>query len=385
MAARPCILFVANSCWNLYNFRQGLIRHLAAVGYEVWVAAPADQYRALLSELPIERVVLLPQLRPQGYTPWHDLRLLATLWRLYRSRSFAMVFHFTIKPNIYGSIAARLAVRSSVATITGLGYTFMHSNWRNRLVVPLYRFAFRGVQHVFFHNADDREEFLQRAIVRAGQSSVVGGSGIDVEYFHPQPRTRETGFIFLFIGRLLHSKGIVEFAEAARMVKQQRRDVQFRVAGEIPEEAPDALPPDQLDGWVREGLVQHLGHCDDVREVIRGADVLVLPSYREGVPRALLEGMAMALPIISTQAAGCRDTVDEGENGLLVPVGDAAALADAMLKLCDATGAQLEAMGAHSREKVLQQFSEAQVFLVYEAVLFRGRDRSGMPRRQEGH
>lgn len=381
MAARPCILIVANSCWNLYNFRQGLIRHLAAADYEVWVAAPADQYRALLSELPIARVVLLPQMRPQGYTPWHDLRLLAALWRLYRSRPFAMLFHFTIKPNIYGSIAARLAGRSSVATVTGLGYTFLHSNWRNRLVVPLYRFAFRGVRHVFFHNGDDRAEFLQRVIVRAGQSSVVGGSGIDAEYFRPLPRTRETGFVFLFIGRLLLSKGIVEYAEAARMVLQQRKDVHFRIAGEIPAEAPDALPLEQLEGWVREGIVQHLGHCDDIRELIREADVLVLPSYREGVPRALLEGMAMARPIISTQAAGCRDTVDEGENGLLVPVGDAAALADAMLKLCKAPAAQLEAMGAHSRRKVLQQFSEAHVFSAYEAVLFRGRDRSGMARR----
>jgi len=367
---RKKILLVANSTWNIYNFRLSLIRHLKAEGYRVVVVAPVDEYIDYLHQTGVTRHVPLHHLRPQSRNPAHDLLLTWELYRIYRRERPDLILHYTIKPNIYGNLAARMAGIPSISTITGLGYTFLHaSRFTTRAVQQLYRRALRWPRWVAFHNRDDEALFRSKRLVPPQRSLVIHGSGVNTNHFRPLPRPDSDSFIFLFIGRLLSDKGLPELVEAGKQLRRRYPQAELWVVGELSPGNPSAISKEQVLNWMEAGHIRYAGHSRDVRPFIKIADAMVLPSHREGIPRALLEGMAMGKPIITTNVPGCRDTVEEGRNGFLVPSRDTPALSRAMERMLALPEEEREDMGIHSRRKSREEFEDKIITQRYTALI----------------
>ncbi len=352
------IALVANTTWNIYNFRLSLMRRLKQQGYRVLVIAPVDEYIHYLNDRVCDRHIPLHWLRPQTHNPLSDLLLLRELYRIYRRERPDLVLHYTIKPNIYGSVAARSLSIPGIATVTGLGYTFLHQSLPNRLVRPLYRQALRGVARVLFHNPDDRALFIAEGLTSPQQSEVVPGSGVNTNFFRPLPQPAGNRHLFLFIGRLLADKGLREFVAAARTLRAQNAEVECWVVGELSPDNPAAIPQEEVFEWVEKQYIHYVGRARDVRPYIKRACALVLPSYREGMPRAVLEAMSMGKPIITTNVPGCRETVVHGKNGFLTPAGDARALTLAMEAFLQLSAAERQQWGVFSRAKVKREFDD---------------------------
>lgn len=349
---------MANTTWNIYNFRMGILRKLLREGTEVVVVAPVDNYIHYLQQLPTVRHIPLRYLTPQGKNPLKNLLLLWELFRIYRAEQPDMILHFTIKPNIFGSLAAQWAGIKSIPTVTGLGYTFLHGHWLNRLSIQLYKTAFSGLDQIIFHNRDDRQLFIDLKITTEAQSMVVPGSGVNTNYFRPLPKpVSDARFTFLFVGRLLYDKGIKEYVEAAAALLQWAPDAQCLIVGDLAEANPNAVPKAQFLSWVRQQDIQYYGTASDVRPFIKQCDVLVLPSYREGMPRAILEALAMGKPIITTDVAGCREAISP-ETGLLVPVKDSQALTEAMLQFYHKDHEEVQNMSIAARARASTVFDE---------------------------
>ncbi|MEO8870259.1 MAG: glycosyltransferase family 4 protein [Granulicella sp.] len=347
------VLLVASFAESIINFRGPLIESLLAAGCKVHVAAPG---LAIGTPIQVSLVALGVvthdiHLRRVGTNPLADFALTVSLWRLMRDIRPETMLAYTIKPVIYGSLAAWLAgVPRRFALVTGLGYAFTggRRSFLTRLIRRLYAFALGKTQKVFFQNPDDEALFRQLGILASYTPSVVvHGSGVDVSAFVAQP-ARQQPLKFLMIARLLGDKGVREYAEAARLVRQRCPHVRFDLVGWI-DENPDAITRSELNNWIDESTIEFLGKLSDVRPAIAEASVYVLPSYREGTPRTVLEAMAMGRPIITTDAPGCRETVIDGENGFLVPVKSVDALVAAMV--CFIEQPELLApMGKRSRE-----------------------------------
>ena len=360
------IALVANSTWNIYNFRQPLIKQLKAAGFRVLVIAPVDEYIHYLNDSYFTRHIPLRFMAAQRKNPFWDLLLLWEIYRIYRRERPDLALHFTIKPNIYGGLAARWAGVPCMPTVTGLGYTFLHNGLLGQLARRLYRLAFRSAARAIFHNEDDRQLFIQEGLIPESRSLAIAGSGVNTNHFRPLPQPDTDKFIFLFIGRLLHDKGIREFAAAARQLCRLAPRAECWVVGQLNPEYPAAVTQQELLQWIEEQHIHYLGSTKDVRPYIKQAHALVLPSYREGLPRAILEAMAMGKPVVTTDTAGCRETVEPARNGYLVPARDPAALAEAMLQLYHLSAEEQQAMGDYSRKKALQEFDEK---IIVEAYL----------------
>jgi glycosyltransferase involved in cell wall biosynthesis len=310
--------------------------------------------------------------------PYADFALLRALYHWYCHAKPDVVHHFTIKPVIYGSIAARLAgVPRIVNTVTGLGYVFMaHRPWLRHLAEWQYRVALACAHVTFFQNRDDLELFHMCRLVKPEKTVLVPGSGVDCTFFTPTCADTLTSsakpLTFLMVARLLRDKGLCEFVQAASMVQRDFPHVQFQLLGGRDERNPTVVSQAELDQWQTAGLVTWLGEVADVRPIIAQADVVVLPSYREGTPRALLEAAAMGKPLITTDTVGCREVVEEGVNGLRVPVKDAPTLAQAMVRLLN-DPAMRERMGKAGREKMEREFDEQivldKILKTYEGLL----------------
>lgn len=362
------IALVANSSWNLQHFRRSLIRRLLAEGYDVLLLAAEDSYTPRLDDLGV-RFIPLRHLQAQKKNPLRELLFLWELYRIYRRERPDLVLHFTIKPNLYGSLAAGRLRIPCIATVTGLGYTFIHDRASHRLVRLLYRFAFRQSTRVVFQNPDDRGLFLELGLVEKGRILLIPGSGVDTSYYAPRDRPGAGApFVFLFVGRLLFDKGIGEFYEAARRLRGADRA--FWVLGKYQTTHPNGVPEKTLDNWLAGGEIEYLGYRDDIRPLLGQADVLVLPSHGgEGVPRSVLEAMSMAKPILATDVPGSRETVEPGENGLLVPARSVEALAEAMQTMYAMDRAVLEEWGQNSRRRVVEKFSQKVVNDLYIEII----------------
>lgn len=343
--SRPArILVFANTAWNLLNFRRRLIVSLVEAGHEVIAAAPPDPAMEPLAALGCRTVPVA--IDPRGTSPLRDLALLARVVRLLRDERPDVALTYTIKPNIYGAIAARLCGVPVVATVTGLGTAFLADSVATRVVKPLYRLAFASPRTVFFQNADDRDLFVQAHLVAPQKCALVPGSGVDLARFCPAPLPQGRATTFLFIGRLLAEKGIGEFLEAARLVRARHPDVRFALLGSAP------------DGTRLGDGVTYLGTTDDVRPFIADADAIVLPSYREGTSRALLEAAAMARPLLASDVPGCREAVDDGRNGFLFEAASGPALAQACETFLALPEERRAELGRHSRRIAEQRFDE---------------------------
>ena len=336
-------LLIAGFADSLIAFRKPLIEALLSKGLAVHVAAPRLTTNVeMMAELNKLGVVAhdIPMQRA-GMNPVADLQALLALWQLMRQIKPQFVLGYTIKPVIYGTLAAWLArVPKRFALITGLGFAFMGEEDGQRskvraLVQGLYRTALKRSHTVFFQNPDDEALFRQLNILSsATQSCVVNGSGVDVAQFEVAPLSTEGAPRFLLIARLLGDKGVREYVQAAQQVKLRYPEAQFDLVGWI-DVNPNTITQPELDRWIAAGTINFLGRLSDVRPAIAECSVYVLPSYREGTPRTVLEAMAMGRAVITTDAPGCRETVLDGDNGFLVPVKDTDALAQAMLRFIE--------------------------------------------------
>jgi glycosyltransferase involved in cell wall biosynthesis len=363
------VIIALNTAWNLVNFRAGLIRALVAEGFEVVAVAPKDDYASRLAELGC-RFVALP-MDNKGTHPGRDLLLFFRFLKLLRRERPAVFLGYTVKPNVYGSLAAHVLGIPVVNNIAGLGAVFIRDNWLTRLVRLLYKAALSRSCHVFFQNDEDMELFVEHGLVAAEKVSRLPGSGVDLSSFSYAPilTLENRPFRFLLVARLLWDKGVGEYVEAARMVRHKYPKAKFQLLGFLDVKNPTAVSSAQMDEWVKEGVVEYLGVADDVKPYLISADCVVLPSYREGVPRSLLEAAAIGRPIVTTDAVGCRDAVDDGVNGLLCQIGDAGDLADKLLHIIEMNHQDREIMGQAGRKKMELEFDEKIVIGKYLEVM----------------
>ncbi|CAD86178.1 MAG TPA: glycosyltransferase family 4 protein [Nitrosomonas europaea] len=350
------VIIALNAAWNLVNFRANLIRGLAAAGYEVVAIAPPDEYAPRLAELGCRYVPL--SMDNKGTHPGRDLLLFWRFLQLLRKEKPAVYLGYTVKPNIYGSLAAHLLGVPVINNIAGLGAVFIQEGWLTRLVQRLYRVALSRSAKVFFQNNVDRALFVSKNLVSDVVTDRLPGSGIDLNRFVPVPLPDKTPLRFLLIARMLWDKGVGEFVEAARILKKQGVNAEFCLLGFLDVQNPTAISRQQMDEWIAEGVIRYLGVSDNVAEEIALADCVVLPSYREGIPRTLLEAAAMARPIVAADAVGCRDVVDDSINGYLCRPRDATDLADKISRIVALSCIERTAMGLHGREKMEREFDE---------------------------
>lgn len=353
--SRPAVVISANTSWNLVNFRGNLITAFQCQGFRVVAFAPRDSHSSALTAMGVDFVAV--EFRSAGISPMRDAALFFRYWWLLRRIRPAVLLGFTIKPNIYGSIAARLLGIPAINNISGLGTAFIKKGMLTVVATQLYRIALKRSATVFFQNVEDRDQFVAGGMVGSAQSRLLPGSGVDLERFSPAPLPEAGSFRFLLIGRLLRDKGVGEYADAARIVKQEHPDARFQILGPADVDNRTAVPRDTLDRWMGEGLIEHLGAADDVRPFIEAADCVVLPSYREGLPRSLLEASAMARPIVATNVPGCRDVVEDGVTGMLCDARDADSLAEAMLAMMANSIDQRRAMGLAGRRRIERLFA----------------------------
>lgn len=366
MQKRPCLLLAINTSWNILNFRAGLIKALLARDYEVIAVAPLDDYSVRVAQLGI-RYMPLP-MEQQGTSPWKDLVLAGRFLRLLRRERPDVYLGYTVKPNVYGSLAAHVLRIPVINNIAGLGTAFIRNTLLTRMVKALYRVALRRSHTVFFQNDDDRVLFISERLVQPEKTSLLPGSGIDLLAFQPSNLLPHDDTLrFLLVARLLWDKGVGEFVEAARIVRQKAPRTRFQLLGFLDVENPTAVDRALVDHWVSEGVIDYLGATDDVRPFIAASDCIVLPSYREGTPRSLLEGAAMGKPLIATDVPGCRQVVEHGENGFLCAPRDKHELASRMLEFTELSPERRLAMGAASRAKVEREFDER---IVIERYLY---------------
>ena len=360
----PKILLFANTDWYLYNFRRSLAERLRAEGWQVVLISPPGEYGPKLEALGFRWIPF--DFAPGGTNPLAELNVLRRLLALYRTERPDLVHHFTIKCVLYGSLAARLVGGIPVVNaVTGLGHIFTDSGLKASLLRPLvkglYRFVLGAARsRVIFQNDEDRNFFTDSGLVEPERTHLIRGSGVDCTRFSPAIRSVDTPLApikILFASRLLREKGIDELLAAVRIVRQSGVQVEFLLAGDIYPGNPSSLTASEIATIKAEGIVTCLGHVDDMLPLLAAADIVVLPSYREGTPRILIEAAAMAIPIVATDIAGCRGLVQDGVNGLLVPVKDATALAAALQRLI-ADRELRQTMGMAGRRIVLTEFDE---------------------------
>ncbi len=368
MLKKNKIIIVSNTAWNIYNFRMRLIRALQKEGYDVLALAPRDCYSDMLWKDGIAyREIFIDN---KGTNIIKDLKLIWEFYMILRSEKPNVVLAYTIKPNIYCSIVAYFLSIPIVNNISGLGFLFIKDNLMTRFAEFLYKFSLSGSKKIFFQNNDDLNYFVGKGIVNEALAEMIPGSGIDTIFFSPDFSNRGDGrIIFLLMARLLWDKGIGEYAEAAQIVKSKYNNVEFQILGFMDVPNPEAIPSSTVERWEDDGVLKYLGETDNVKEIIKQVDVIVLPSYREGAPKSLLEAMSMEKPIITTDTPGCRQVCEHEINGFLIPIKDSKSLAEAMIRIIEVGPEKRKVMGKMGREKVLREFDERIVIGKYLDVV----------------
>jgi glycosyltransferase involved in cell wall biosynthesis len=371
------VLFFANTEWYLYNFRLPLAKYLRAHGFEVVMLSPVGPYGALLEAEGFRWIGL--DMNRRSLNPARELALIKRISAVYAAEKPAIVHHFTIKCVVYGSLIARWhGVRNRVNAVTGMGYVFSDDGYKARLLRPLVRNLIKAAlggegSRLILQNKDDLAAFIAADLATHQHTHLIRGSGVDVSRFRPREldHTRRVMRVLL-ASRLLWEKGIEEYVEAANLIKAQKLPIEFLLAGSPDPGNPGSVAPAQLVKWQEAGAVHYLGHVSDMPQLLADIDVAVLPSYREGVPRSLLEAAACGIPIITTDVPGCREVVRHGVNGFLIPPRNAAALAASVKRLYEEPADRVR-MGRAGRETVLSDFDQRivfeQTYAVYQDLL----------------
>ena len=360
----PHAVITVNSAWNVCNFRLPLVRALLGAGFKVTIFAPPDDtVEKLLSEGCNFRPL---KMKSSGINPLGLLSMIQQFCTMIRELKPSIVLGFTVKNNLVGAMTTKFYRVPFIPNVTGLGTAFLSGKVMSKVTIGLYRIAFAGLPSVFFQNEDDREKFCALGVVTRSNAIVVPGSGIDLQHFESCPLAIDNKNItFLMIARLLRDKGVLEFAEAAERVRASLRDARFVLVGPADVDNRTAINAETINQWVEKGALSYHGPCDDVRPLIRTADCVVLPSYREGAPRTLIEAAAMARPVIATRVAGCTAVVSEGRTGLLCEARDPVSLANAMEAFLGMSVDERRAMGLAGRKKMEQEFDQSLVVDAY--------------------
>lgn len=414
---KPKLAFISNTTQGMLNFRLEVLIALQNMDYEIHILAPlfenakstentkgaqdtgdttSPQLNSASKRL-LEHGFNLHHIAidSKGLNPLHDIKSMLEIYRLLKSLHPQMVFNYTIKPVIYGSCASNFLKIPNIAVITGLGYVFIGSGLKKRLlralVCGMYKIALKKTAQVWFLNPDDKAEFLERKIIAPNRAFLLDSEGVDTEFFHPNFKAKskapESGadsnkdskepFNFLLAARMLWDKGVGEFVEAARMLKNElenttnERDIEIRfyLLGTLNAQNPSAITREQIAQWENEGVVCYLGFSSDVREVIAQSSCVVLPSYREGVPMSLLEAMSMGKPIIASNAPGCKEVVIQGYNGFLCDTKSAQSLYLAMRLVIALNEGQRAILGANSRKLATVRYNKQKVVDQYRKVM----------------
>ena len=356
------IAIVINTSWNIYNFRMGLLKALQSEGHQVVTIAPMDDYSEKLVEAGFEFIPV--KMDSRGINPMKDFGLLMELFTIYRKAQPDIILHYTIKPNIYGTIAARMLKIPVINNVCGLGTAFIQKNLLSRVAQMLYRFAFTTSSTVFFQNDEDRKFFEEKNIVNNKKCETLPGSGIDPNKFKPGLKNSKK-FTFLLISRLILDKGILEYVEAIKTLKSQNIEAKFQLLGAKDTKHRRGISESLIQSWIDGQVIEYLGKTDDVAPYINNADCVVLPSYREGTPRTLIEAASMAKPIVASDVAGCTNIVKDKSNGLLCKVKDSHDLADKMKEMYKMSISERSNMGQNGRELVKNHFDEKIVINKY--------------------
>ena len=367
---RPRVLIAYNTSRYVWIFRMPLLRALRVRGCEVVVLAPRDEYTDLIIGAGIYFREI--SLQARGKNPFQELLTAFAFLRAYREVRPDVVLHYTVKPNLYGSLAARILRIPVINNVTGLGAVFEQGGALQAAVRLLYKIAFARVQRVFFQNPDDLGSFVRGGLVESRRAGLLPGSGVDLERFTPRPRDAGGDFIFLFIGRLLKAKGVEDLVRAAHVVKGKRPNIRVILLGKRDDNEHGAADPRLLEEAAAERWIELAGTTDDVRPFIAGSDCVVLPSfYREGTPRSLLEAAAMGKPLIAADSIGTREPVCDGENGFLCRPRDPDDLAAKMQAMLDLSAEARARMGAASRRIAQERFDERIVTQKYMEIIDR--------------
>lgn len=370
-AKNKVIAFVSNSAWSVYNFRLEVIRHLMHRGYDILVLAPDDEYSPFLIDAGCRFIPI--EFNNKTENPFLDYFFFQQLKALYKLHRPDFIFHYVAKPNIYGSLAAASLHIPSVAVITGLGYPFAKHNWLYWVVKHLYRRALKKTTQVWFLNNEDAKVFVNEKIVNIEKIKVLPGEGINTDFFSPDYIARRKinrRFRFLMSTRLLKSKGVRLYADAARILKKKNYDTQFLLIGFFEKNHPDSISQEELGRWEKEGLIYYKGFAKDVRPFLSNADCLVFPSfYNEGIPRCLMEASSMELPVITSMNRGCKEVVLNNSTGYVCNLNDPFDLADKMEKMINLTVDERSRMGKNGRLLVTKKFNIAKVIEEYEDTL----------------
>lgn len=361
------VAIVLNTSWNIYNFRMGLIKALREDGHEIHTIAPVDDYTSFLVEAGCVHHAV--KMDSRGANPLKDLALTIELFGIYRRLRPDVILHFTIKPNVYGTLAASLLRIPTINNVCGLGTIFLKKGVTSRVAKWLYRASFRFATKVFFQNSDDRAIFLEERLIAPGIADLVPGSGIDLTRFQPVEFKRNKTFTFLLVSRLITDKGILEFVEAIRQLRSEGIDARFQVLGAKDPNHKRGIATEVIESWISNNTIEYLGTTKDVRPFMEQADCVVLPSYREGTPRTLLEAASLGKPIVTTDVPGCHHVVQHEYNGLLCTVKSPEDLACKMKQMACCPDETLLTFGRNGRKKMEAEFDEARVIQKYREGL----------------
>ena len=361
------IAVVLNTSWNIYNFRMSLVRALISEGHEVHSIAPKDEFTPLLRDAGCTHHDV--KMDSRGANPVKDAALIAELYFIYRRVKPDIILHYTIKPNVYGTLAAAMLRIPVINNVCGLGTVFLKDNLVSAIAILLYRISFRFASKVFFQNQEDLNLFVNRRMVRADAVDLVPGSGIDLQKFRPVPFRRNKTFTFLLISRLISDKGIFDFIAAVKDLQKEGFDARFQILGPMDPEHKRGIKVQVIRQWIENNVVEYLGTTVDVRKHIEDADCIVLPSYREGTPRTLLEAASSAKPIITTNVPGCNHVVVDHYNGLLCRMKDSKDLAVKMREMAACGDERLAKFGLNGRLKMEAEYDENLVINKYLRAL----------------
>jgi glycosyltransferase involved in cell wall biosynthesis len=339
------------------------MKTLVKENYKVYVVSPYDEYSNEIEEIGCEFIDI--KMDNKGSNPFNDLKLIYDLSKIYKNINPDLIIHYTIKPNIYGSFATKLVGCKSISVIPGLGYTFINDNLTAKIAKVLYKLALKVPKQVWFINQDDKNLFIEKQLVKKEKVFTINGEGVNIEQYKSNNLIQSNDkFIFLLIGRVIVDKGIYEYINAAKMIKDKYQDVEFQLMGLIADN-PMAIQETEIKQWQKDNIITYLGSVDNVKEYIEQSNCIVLPSYREGVSMSLMEAASMSCPIITTNVTGCKEIVDDGINGYLCKVKNANDLASKMEMMINLSDDERKIMGQAGRNKIVKEFDEKIVINKY--------------------
>ena len=372
------IFFTANVLWDIYIFRGGVIKALVEAGHDVTVVAPYETRIDISKELGVK--VINIHLNKRGMNPIEDFKLFTELYKIYKKEKPDIIFHYTIKANIYGTIAAHFAKIKSIAILTGLGYAFVTNSLVSKIAKSLYKYSLPFAEEVCVLNEDDKNLLVSEKIIKEDKVFILPGEGINTEKFSPMKKTlnlTNEKIIFLMIARAFFDKGVKEYVEAAENIKNIYPNTEFQFLGALGGNSVSGINEEQMKSFVDKGIINYLGTVNDVREIIKNVDCIILPSYREGISRTLLEGASMEKPLIATNVTGCKEIIIDNVtgckeiiidnvSGFLVKPKNSEDLTEKIKKFILLSEEEKISFGKNGRKHVINNFDEKIIIDIYK-------------------